>query len=127
MQKREIVLIVFCLMMTIVLQGCLVAAVGAGAGTVAYLRGDLETTEAKGIDTVYAATKKAMEQLELNVSRDTKDALSAEIVARDAQDKKITINLKSTTEGTTKISIRVGTFGSETKSILIYDQIKKNL
>jgi hypothetical protein len=127
MQKREIALIVFCLMMTVVLQGCLVAAVGAGAGTVAYLRGDLETVEAKGIDTVYAATKKAVEQLDLNVSSDTKDALSAEIIARDAQDKKITINLKSTAEGTTKISIRVGTFGSETKSILIYDQIKKNL
>ena len=127
MQKRKIVLTVFCLITTFILQGCLVAAVGAGAGTVAYLRGDLETAEAKGIDAVYAATKKAMEQLELNVSSDTKDALSAEIVARDAQDKKITINLKSTTEGTTKISIRVGTFGSETKSILIYDQIKKNL
>jgi hypothetical protein len=127
MQKREIALTVLCLMMTVVLQGCLVAAVGAGAGTVAYMRGDLEAVEAKDIDAVYAATKKAVEQLELDVSSDTKDALSAEIVARDAQDKKITIKLKSTTEDTTQISIRVGTFGSETKSILIYEQIKKNL
>lgn len=127
MQKREIVLTVLCLMMTVVLQGCLVAAVGAGAGTVAYMRGDLEAVEAKDIDAVYAATKKAVEQLELKVSSDTKDALSAEIVARDAQDKKITIKLKSTTEDTTQISIRAGTFGSETKSRLIHDQIKKNL
>ena len=127
MQKREIVLTVLYLMMTVVLQGCLVAAVGAGAGTVAYMRGDLEAVEAKDIDAVYAATKKAVEQLELKVSSDTKDALSAEIVARDAQDKKITIKLKSTTEDTTEISIRVGTFGSETKSRLIHDQIKKNL
>jgi hypothetical protein len=127
MQKREIALTVLCLMMTVVLQGCLVAAVGAGAGTVAYMRGDLETVEAKEIDAVYAAAKKAVEQLELDVSSDTKDALSAEIVARDAQDKKITIKLKSTTEDTTQISIRVGIFGSETKSILIYEQIKKNL
>jgi len=127
MQKREIFLTVLSLMMTIVLQGCLVAAVGAGAGTVAYMRGDLEAVEAKDIDAVYAATKKAAEQLELKVSSDTKDALSAEIVARDAQDKKITIKLKSTTEDTTQISIRVGTFGSETTSRLIHDQIKKNL
>lgn len=127
MQKREIVLTVLCLMMTVVLQGCLVAAVGAGAGTVAYMRGDLEAVEAKDIDAVYAATKKAVEQLELKVSSDTKDALSAEIVARDAQDKKITIKLKSTTEDTTQVFIRVGTFGSETKSRLIHDQIKKNL
>jgi hypothetical protein len=114
-------------MMAVVLQGCLVAAVGAGAGTVAYMRGDLEAVEAKDIDAVYAATKKAVEELELNVSSDTKDALSAVIVARDAQDKKITIKLKSTTEDTTQIYIRVGTFGSETKSRLIHDQIKKNL
>jgi hypothetical protein len=127
MQKRETILTILCLMMTFVLQGCLVAAVGAGAGTVAYMRGDLEAVEAKDIDAVYAATKKAVEQLELDVSSDTKDALSAEIVARDAQDKKITIRLKSTTEDTTQISVRVGTFGSETKSRLIHDQIKKNL
>jgi hypothetical protein len=127
MQKRETILTILCLMMTFVLQGCLVAAVGAGAGTVAYMRGDLEAVEAKDIDAVYAATQKAVEQLELDVSSDTKDALSAEIVARDAQDKKITIRLKSTTEDTTQISVRVGTFGSETKSRLIHDQIKKNL
>jgi len=120
MQKLEIVLTVLCLMMTVVLQGCLTAAVGG----VAYMRGDLEEIEAKDIDAVYAATKKAVEQLELNVSR---DALSAEIVAHTAQGLKITIKLKSTTEDTTQISIRVGTFGSEKKSRFIHDQIKKNL
>ena len=68
-----------------------------------------------------------MEQLELSVSTKTKDAMSAEVVARDSQDKKITIKLTATAEGSTKISIRIGVFGSETKSRLIYDQIKKNL
>jgi hypothetical protein len=127
MKKLNVALTVLCLIMTVVLQGCLVAAVGAGAGTVAYLRGDLESVETKDIDEVYTATKKAVEQLGLNVSSDTKDALSAEIVARDAQNKRIVIKLKSTLENTTHISIRVGTFGSETKSRLIYEQIKKNL
>lgn len=126
MQKGKVALTVLCLMTTVVLQGCLVAAVGAGAGTVAYLRGDLESVEAKDIDTVYAATKKALKQLELHITSDAKDALSAQILARDAQNKKITIKLRSTTENSTKISIRVGMFGSETKSILIHDQIKKN-
>ena len=53
--------------------------------------------------------------------------MSAEIIVRDAQDKKIKIKLSATAEGTTKLSIRVGAFGSETKSRLIYEQIKKNL
>ncbi len=37
----------------IITQGCVVAAVGAGAaGTVAYIRGDLEAVESAGIDKV---------------------------------------------------------------------------
>ena len=107
--------------------GCIAAAVGAGAGTVAYIRGDLETVEAKDINTVYKATEKAVEELELSVSKKSKDAMSALIVARDSRGKKITIKLSATAEGTTKLSIRAGVFGSETKSRLIYLQIKKNL
>jgi len=110
------------------LQGCVAVVVGAGAaGTVAYIRGDLESIESKDLNAVYEATLKAMEQLELSVSRKTKDAMSAEVIARDAEDKKVTISLGATAEGATKISIRIGVFGSETKSRLIYDQIKKNL
>ena len=89
--------------------GCVVAAVGVGAaGTVAYVRGDLQAVESKKLDVVYEATLKAIDELELNVTKKTKDALSAVIVARDAQDKKITIKLSATTEETTKLSIRVG-------------------
>jgi hypothetical protein len=53
--------------------------------------------------------------------------MSASITTRDAQDKKIKIYLAATAEGTTKISIRVGTFGSEAKSRMVYDKIKTNL
>ena len=63
----------------------------------------------------------------MSVSKDTKDALSALVVARDSRDKKITIKLTATTEEATKLSIRVGTFGSETKSRMIHDKIKENL
>ena len=127
MQKQQVFLMVLGISMAIVAQGCVVAAVGAGAGTIAYIKGDLEVVESKIIDVVYEATEKAVEQLGLNVSKKAKDALSATIVARDAQDKKVTIKLKATTENTTKISIRVGIFGSETKSRLIYEQIRDNL
>ncbi len=128
MQKRYVILILLLISIPVLVQGCVAAAVGAGAaGTVAYVRGDLEAVEPKNINSVYEATLKAMEQLELSVSKKTKDAMSAEIIARDSQDKKITIKLGATAEGTTNLSIRIGMFGSETKSRLIYDQIKKNL
>lgn len=128
MQKAQVILAVLLVGAAALLQGCVAVVVGAGAaGTVAYIRGDLESIESKDLNAVYEATLKAMEQLELSVSRKTKDAMSAEVIARDAEDKKITISLGATAEGATKISIRIGVFGSETKSRLIYDQIKKNL
>jgi len=110
--------------------GCLAIAVGAGAaGTVAYLAGDVEVEEPYSIDEVYAATRQAVDELDLHViPGDTdKDALSATVVARDAADKRITIRLKTKTSKTTKLSIRVGTFGDETKSHLIYSKIVERL
>jgi len=127
----RLVALLFCLFaLSIGSSGCLALAVGAGAaGTVAYLTGDLEAEEPYDIDTVFVAAEKALGELELRVleGRTAKDALSATIVARDAADKEIVVKLKSTVSGTTTISVRVGTFGNETKSRLIYDQIRKNL
>lgn len=131
MRKEQVFLILVLSGMAVLVQGCAVAWVGAGlgvgAGTVAYLRGDLEAVEPKNIDTVFEATEKAMEELELKVSKKTKDKMSAVIVARDAQDKKITIKLRAAAEESTKLSIRVGGFGDEMKSRLIYQKIREKL
>jgi len=110
--------------------GCLVVAAGAGAaGTVAYMRGDLDTEEPYRLDVVYAAAREAAKQLELSVleGKTEKDALSALIVARDAADKRVTIHLKAQTEQTTRVSIRIGTFGDQTKSQMVYNRIRENL
>jgi len=110
--------------------GCLAVAVGVGAaGTVAYLGGDLETDVAEDIDTLYAASRKALDDLELKVieGKGAKDALSATLMARDAEDKKVQITLKSISDEMTELSIRVGVFGNETKSQLIYSKILENL
>jgi len=116
--------------LTLSSSGCLALVVGAGAaGTVAYMAGDMEAEENYSIDQVYTAAKKATEDLDLHVitGEGGKDALSATLVARDAADKRITIKLTSTAQNTTKISIRVGTFGSETKSRLVYSKMMENL
>lgn len=110
--------------------GCILLVVGAGAaGTVAYTQGDLEAEENQNIDQVYAATRKAADDLKLHVitGEGGKDALSAKLVARDAADKEITIKLKTVAQDVTKVSIRVGTFGSQTKQRLIYNKIQDNL
>ena len=128
MRTKQVVLSVLLVGIAILGQGCVVAAVGLGAaGTIAYIRGDLEAIESEDINAVYEASIQAAEELELRIISKTKDALSATIIARDAQDKKVQIILRTTAENTTKLSIRIGTFGSETKSRLIYQRIYDKL
>lgn len=128
MKNQQVILALLAIGATVLLGGCMLAAVGAGAaGTVAYVKGDLEAVEAKKLDTVYDATKKALKQLELSVSVDTKDKISATIIARDSSDKKITVKLSAATDDSTNISIRFGAFGNETKSVMVLDKIKENL
>jgi len=128
MRKESVFLAVVFVGTAVLTGGCMLVAVGAGAaGTVAYLKGDLEAVEAANLDTVYKATLKALDELELRVTKRSKDLLSAEIIARDAADQKVTIKLKPATENTTKLSIRIGVFGSETKSRFIYQKIHDHL
>ena len=128
MRKKQIALIILLVGTAASLSGCVVAAVGAGVvGTVAYVTGDLEAVEARKLDVVYDATLEAMKALDLHVTKQTRDSLSAVIVARDAQDKKITIKLNAAASEVTELSIRVGAFGNEEKSRLIYKEIRRNL
>lgn len=127
MKKNQLFVPLLFIGLALLSYGCAVAWVGAGAGTAIYAMGDLEAIVAKDISFTYHASLRAMEQLELRVSSKVKDALAAKIVSRDAQDKKITIKLASTAEDATKLNIRVGLLGNETKSRLIYEQIQKNL
>jgi hypothetical protein len=128
MRIKQFLLIILLIGTAVVSQGCIAVAVGVGAaGTIAYVRGDLEAVESHSLDEVYEATLEAVKQLELRSVYKTKDALTAAITAYDAQDKKVKIILKKTADQTTKISIRIGTFGSETKSRLIYQAIQDNL
>jgi hypothetical protein len=126
MRSKQIVLIVMLIGSAISISGCIVAAVGA-VGTIAYAKGDLEAVESEKLDLVYEAALKSMEELEMYVILKEKDSLSAEIDARDSQDKKITIKLTATSQGTTDLSIRVGVLGNETQSMLIYQKIHDNL
>jgi len=111
--------------------GCAVLVVGgaaaAGAGGYAYVNGESKATEAASLDRTWNATLAAMKDLEFPVTSQRKDALQAELTARNASDKKIAIQLKKVSDSATEIHIRVGTFGDETVSRVIFDKINKAL
>ena len=128
MKKSHIILAVLLGGVTIGVSGCLLVAVGAGAaGTVAYVKGDLEATLDAGMESAYAASLKALDQLQIVPTQRLKDSLSAEIIARTSDDTKITIKLTRVEDKATKLSIRFGVFGDQEQSTTIYSHIKQNL
>ena len=128
MKKVNIVLAIILGGIAIGVSGCLLVAVGAGAaGTVAYVKGDLEVTLDAGMDRSYAAALKALDQLQIVPTQKLKDSLTAEVIARTSDDTKITIKLTRVDDKITKMAIRVGVFGDQAQSTAIYERIKQNL
>lgn len=108
--------------------GCLAVAAGAaGAGTVAYIRGELNTSLSSSLDAVDRAANRAAEQLRFAKINESADALARVITLRTAEDKKIEVRLTRTTDTLTQVRIRVGVFGDEAISRVLLDKINANL
>lgn len=116
----------------LVLTGCLAAAaVGgaavAGAGTVAYIKGELKATEEASMKKAWSATVGAVEELDFLVVNKVNDAVSGEIEAKTADSKTVKITLKRIADNLTEITIRIGTFGDESLSRYILSKIEARL
>ncbi|HVU38945.1 MAG TPA: DUF3568 family protein [Opitutales bacterium] len=112
--------------------GCWVVAAavvaGAAAATgVAYAEGELTASFGKNYEDVAAATIKAVDQLGFAKPEERKDALTDTIDTHTAKGDSVHIVLTKQTESSTKISIRIGTFGDEQTSRSILSKIESNL
>lgn len=111
------------------LPGCaaVVAGAAAGAGTYAYVTGELKGTLEAPMDAAGKATRRGLEDLHFFGVEEKHDAMVGEAKAKMADDTKVSVSLRRITDSTTEIRIRVGVLGSETKSIEILDAIKKRV
>jgi len=110
------------------LHGCgLMLAGGAAAGTVAYVRGELnamlDAPLGASVQAVDAAVKKTGI---VQISRQT-DSFGAQYSLRTAKEEKVEISLERATSSATAIVIRVGLFGDEKLSYQILNEIKRHL
>jgi hypothetical protein len=90
----------------------------------------LETLKARlslEIGTVYAAARRAADELKLKVMRAAEDGISGEIRAYDAQRDQVEIRLGAMPEGRTLLTINIGAFGDKNKSIVLFEHILDNL
>ena len=105
--------------------GCLVVAAGAaGAGTVAYVRGELNATVGSDYERVIDASNRALDQVQFVRTSEKRDAFSAVIIARTAEDKKVEIRLTKEGDRLTKVQIRIGVFVNEERSRVILKRIQ---
>ncbi len=120
------------LSMTLLFQcGCAALLVGGGAavgaGGYAYVRGELKSTQGASFDRMWNATQAAMKDLGYVASEETKDIFKGQLIARTAENKKISLHLKRLSDNSTEMRIRVGIFGDEALSRLILEKTEKEL
>lgn len=112
----------------IMMQGCVaIIGAGAGAGTVAYVRGELQTSYAAPLNKTWDASIEALKDLGITIYNTKKDNTEGDIEATKADGTKVKINLKPKGQDITEVKIRVGIFGDEEVSRTISNQIAKRL
>jgi hypothetical protein len=113
---------------TVLLNGCVAVMAGAaGAGAVAYVRGELQADLDAPYEKAVGAAGEAVHQLQFASISERKDALDAVLIARTAEDKKVEIKVSRSGRELSRVRIRVGVFGDEAKSLTILERIKANL
>ena len=109
------------------LEGCVVVAVGAGAAGVAYLNGDFEATLDATPPRVVDATEAALKEMEVEIQPPERSGIDGRVVGRTALNRKVEVIVKRETDATSKVWIRIDTFGDEPLSRQILEKIKAHL
>lgn len=117
--------------MGLMLQGCMLLAVGAGAaagaGSMAYIEGVHETVFAASLDRTWNASLEAVQDLDFRIIATQKKETEGDIEAKRVGGKRVRIGLSIAGPETTFVKIRVGMFGDETTSRVIRDMISSRL
>lgn len=131
MKQSNTILAVLSCLFSFFFSGCaglvLAGGAAAGAGTYAYINGELNVTENASISKTWVATRAAVQEMNLRIVSENHDALTGRVHAKGAGNKDIYINLKSLSERETEIRIRVGVFGDEVLSERILTHIEKQI
>ena len=98
----------------------------AGAGMVAYARGEIRVTEDVNLSRAWSATQSAVDDLALTVVERERDNLGARLVALDRDSNRVKVRLEKLPRFT-EIRIRVGFFGDEKLSRSLLEWIRQRL
>ncbi len=127
---KKIVFIMFLLAAPILFSGCaaflLATGAAAGAGTFAYVTGELRAVDEVELETAHKAAIEAVEELNFAVLYKEKDAIHSRIEASTAADTDVKIKMEKTSDSLTEIRIRVGIIGNKSLSQRILETMREN-
>lgn len=125
MFARRLLPLSLIMLVFVIFAGCSPTIVATNMGV--YRGMKLYSVSDKDVDTVYNATLEALGKLQIDVKSKAKDVFSAKVIAESADGKDIIINIKPIEDDKTKYTIQVGSLGNETRSRLIFTEIKNLL
>jgi hypothetical protein len=118
------VVVIACLMLIVC--GCSRPNI-VGTDAAVYSRGALYAVSGKDLNSVYAATVKALEQLEIEVVEKEKDVFYAKVVGEIADGMNVVVRLEPGDNNVTELSIKASALGNEDRSRVIYQKIQEIL
>lgn len=98
-----------------------------GTDAAVYSGGSLYAVAGKDLNSVFNATVKALEQLEIEIAEKDKDVFYAKVVGKMADDMSVTVRMEPGAENETELRIKTSRFGDEERSRVIYNKIKQVL
>jgi hypothetical protein len=121
--------LVFSVCVSALCSGCLALAVGVAGGTAGaiYVMGKLQDEVNRPLPVVHEAAVVAMKDLELKLSEDRADKLSAHMESAFSDGPHVWIDMESVSDSSCRLTIRVGLTGDEVRSRKIHDAIKQHL
>ena len=129
MKKNRVLLSFLLVIPFLICAGCapllLVGGAAAGATVVGFMEGELVANDSASVNQTYASSQGALTSLGYTITEKEKDTLTAKIVARGADDKRVEIKLKKKGQHVTEIRIRVEVFGDENLSRDILKEIQR--
>ncbi len=122
-RMKRLGLVMVVAVMTLSAVGCLLfAGAAAGAGTYAYVSGNLKTTYDATLPRAWEATDRALANLDMVVVEENNDAFSGSFSGKMADGRDYTVSLDKVTDETTEIAVRVG-LGDRDVSETIHSEI----
>ncbi len=98
-----------------------------GTGTFSRVTGRLAWTYPVDIHTAWSATLRALDKLEIQIQDKAIDGLGGMIQAQRADQTNVSIKLEPVSKLASRVSIKIGAFGSREQSENIHDRIRQEL